>query len=462
MKIQRRKPVKASMKSDLANAKVKYNADFNEGPYAAFQSNDGKAWVVHRFTGDKVYPDGVENDFRTAHKYAKKYNVQNEYENNQNLDMYSLPQVRVNFKDDAEFYAIGDNGKQYKSSYDAKRKVMYFAIPEDVEVVGYIPIESSCNKPAPKRAIKASENIPVVMYFNGKQVFEGDITDIYGTIVDLCQDEATNQFFMNYLNQFGDPFDFDGTPEDTAYTFAWWVGQDYDEAMFGEEDFYVEYGEDGIQMELFPKSDEAVEGSVQRRAKKSVKASNTKRGGNFMKLKRKNAITCTGDDYKVKMLRQFLDKMNLNSDTWDYVQVKCNGKAINLDEGAVNLLIDYYTNVYDPKKDAYSSEYVGASNRPAPRRRSVKASTYGDAFETIERSKDAYIQRWSEEYEGTPATSWDNIFDNVLEEFTRYADDESSGFILEKFENGEYTADDMDNEFEQYIMWRDLGEYDQD
>ena len=201
---------------------------------------------------------------------------------------------------------------------------------------------------------------------------------------------------------------------------------------------------------------------IRANAKKSVKASNTKRCGNFMKLKRKNAITCTGDDYKVKMLRQFLEKMDLNTDTWDYVQVKCNGKAINLDEGAVNLLIDYYTNVYDPKKDAYSSEYVGASNRPAPRRRSVKASTYGDAFETIERSKDAYIQRWSEEYEGTPATSWDNIFDNVLEEFTRYADDETSGFILEKFENGEYTADDMDNEFEQYIMWLDLNEYDQD
>ena len=93
-----------------------------------------------------------------------------------------------------------------------------------------------------------------------------------------------------------------------------------------------------------------------------------------MKLKRKNAITCTGDDYKVKMLRQFLEKMDLNTDTWDYVQVKCNGKAINLDEGAVNLLIDYYTNVYDPKKDAYSSEYVGASNRPAPRKRAIKAT----------------------------------------------------------------------------------------
>lgn len=234
---------------------------------------------------------------------------------------------------------------------------------------------------------------------------------------------------------------------------------DYDIRM--EFDYFVKYSDiSDFDTDVNINASRGDRMKIQRR--KPVKASNTKRGGNFMKLKRKNAITCTGDDYKVKMLRQFLDKMNLNTDTWDYVQVKCNGKAINLDEGAVNLLIDYYTNVYDPKKDAYSSEYVGASNRPAPRRRSVKASTYGDAFKDIELDKDAYIQRWSEDYEGTPATSWDNIFDNVLEEFTRYADDEVSGFILEKFENGEYTADDMDNEFEQYIMWRDLGEYDQD
>lgn len=148
------------------------------------------------------------------------------------------------------------------------------------------------------------------------------------------------------------------------------------------------------------------------------------------------------------------------TDVWDN-----NGQVYECDYDAIYDELakkhNFNGSVKASRKSA-SKRAIKASNRPAPRRRSVKASTYGDAFETIERSKDAYIQRWSEEYEGTPATSWDNIFDNVLEEFTRYADDESSGFILEKFENGEYTADDMDNEFEQYTMWLDLNEYDQD
>lgn len=317
-------------------------------------------------------------------------------------------------------------------------------------------------KPAPKRAIKASnDSDDIVMYWDGQKVYEGPIMrDFVDKVNWFLDDPEKLQEIVDYCNSFGDPLIEDASDTfDVASTFAEVVGWEQGEAEAIDDDFYV--SDEAGHFEIFPKSRE-VEGSVQRRAKKSVKASNNKRGDNAMKLQKRKSITCAGDDYKVKMLREFLDKMNLNNDNWAYVQVKCNGKAINLDEGAVNLLIDYYTNAYDPKKDAYSSEFVGASRKPAPRRRTVKASTYGDAFEDIERSKDAYIQRWSEEYEGTPATSWDNIFDNVLEEFTRYADDESSGFILEKFENGEYTADDMDNEFEQYIMWRDLGEYDQD
>lgn len=137
------------------------------------------------------------------------------------------------------------------------------------------PVKAS-TKPAPKkRIIKASEaDKPVVMYFEHDKVYEGDINDIYSTILELCQDKNTNEWFMNYLNQFGDPFDFDGTPEDTAETFAEWVRQSYNDADFDGENFYEEHTEDGTTMELFLKSDEAVEGSVQRRAKKSVKASN--------------------------------------------------------------------------------------------------------------------------------------------------------------------------------------------
>ena len=148
------------------------------------------------------------------------------------------------------------------------------------------PVKAS-TKPAPKRAIKASgDSDDIVMYLDGKKVYEGDIRDIDSAIAELCKDEDNNQIFMEYLNQFGDPFDFDGTPEDTARTFAWWVAQDFDEVTFAGEDFYVQDSINGKSFEIFRKSDEAVEGSVQRRAKNSVKASNNKRGGNAMKMYR--------------------------------------------------------------------------------------------------------------------------------------------------------------------------------
>lgn len=84
-----------------------------------------------------------------------------------------------------------------------------------------------------------------------------------------------------------------------------------------------------------------------------------------------------------------------------------------------------------------------------------------EPYEIIELNRDAYIQRLSREWEGTPNTSWDVIFDNLLDEFKAYADDEASDFIEQKFYDGEYTAEDVDNEFDNFITWiDDINEYD--
>lgn len=104
------------------------------------------------------------------------------------------------------------------------------------------------------------------------------------------------------------------------------------------------------------------------------------------------------------------------------------------------------------------------------RKRPIKASTGGDMLEDIRLSKDAYIQRWSEDYEGTPATSWENIWDNVVNEFELYADDEASSHsddrgmygptIKERFDSGEIDAEDVEYEFDEWVMWLDLSDYD--
>lgn len=400
-------PVKASTESDLFGAKLKYNETFAEGPYAAYASNaNAKAFVVHKFVGDRVFPDGVEKDFPTAMRLAKKYNVQSDYEINRGADMYSLPQVRINFKNDTEFYAVGDNGKQYKASYDAKRKVMYFAVPDSVEIIGYIPIESACgkksvnsstkrkpmnktikaseqdtrsemqaygdsikdnikaiadkcgytspyapkvgrsnllsdvsdyttvvsfelnekpntdgdankldralakffknsgyayelvdktrplgaelltiyksNKFSTKKTVKASASAKrraakritasdasndIVMYFNGDNVYQGSVYDLADAVENLCYDEDVNAKFQEWCNQFGDPFDFDGSPIDTAAVFTDIIIQEADEAE-KHSDFY-EDGNGILDFEIFY-ADDAVEGSVKRSVKASI------------------------------------------------------------------------------------------------------------------------------------------------------------------------------------------------
>lgn len=51
--------------------------------------------------------------------------------------MLSFNEIKATNKN-GEFYAIGDNGKEYTASYNAKFECMFFAIPSTVEIVGYI------------------------------------------------------------------------------------------------------------------------------------------------------------------------------------------------------------------------------------------------------------------------------------------------------------------------------------
>ena len=105
-----------------------------------------------------------------------------------------------------------------------------------------------------------------------------------------------------------------------------------------------------------------------------------------------------------------------------------------------------------------ANDFVSASRRI--RKRSIKASTSSDMYEIFRINKDAYIWQFGEDYTGTPKTGWDNVYDNVVDEFMRYADDEASEFILEKYESGEYTDNDVLDEFDQFLMFRDLNDYD--
>ena len=113
---------------------------------------------------------------------------------------------------------------------------------------------------------------------------------------------------------------------------------------------------------------------------------------------------------------------------------------------------------------------AGVTAACSDKKKSVKAATSGDMLEDIKISKDAYIQQWQKDYDGKPNTSWDNIFDNVVNEFELYCDDEASSHveeggmygktIKERYDDGEIDAEDVENEFDEWTIWLDLNEYD--
>ena len=109
-------------------------------------------------------------------------------------------------------------------------------------------------------------------------------------------------------------------------------------------------------------------------------------------------------------------------------------------------------------------------NRINANKRPIKCSSYDSLSEAIELARDAYLDAWIKDYTGTPNTSWNNIFDNAKEEFILYCGDEASaesdmygtyGDTLEDmFVAGLIDEDDLIYEFDQWLMWRDLSEFD--
>ena len=49
----------------------------------------------------------------------------------------SFEEIVKNQKEQKEYMAIGDNGKEYHATYDPEYQVMFFAIPASVEIIGY-------------------------------------------------------------------------------------------------------------------------------------------------------------------------------------------------------------------------------------------------------------------------------------------------------------------------------------
>ena len=54
-------------------------------------------------------------------------------------NLWSIKDV-IKANEDGDFLAVCDNGKEYEARYNAKFRAMFFAIPQDVKILGYLKI----------------------------------------------------------------------------------------------------------------------------------------------------------------------------------------------------------------------------------------------------------------------------------------------------------------------------------
>lgn len=123
-----------------------------------------------------------------------------------------------------------------------------------------------------RKAIKASgiQN-DIVMYFNGDNVYQGSVYDLADAVENLCYDDEVNAKFQEWCNQFGDPFDFDGSPIDTARVFTDIIIHEAEESPVSE-DGQSEFYEDGdgiLDFEIFYADEFSIDGA------KSIKCSSS-------------------------------------------------------------------------------------------------------------------------------------------------------------------------------------------
>ena len=85
--------------------------------------------------------------------------------------------------------------------------------------------------------------------------------------------------------------------------------------------------------------------------------------------------------------------------------------------------------------------------------------------EILNNNREAFIQQLEEIYNGEPETNWNNIFNNIIVEFESFAEDEASAdengkTIQTNYEQGVFDEIDISNNFDNFIMFLDIKEYD--
>lgn len=76
--------------------------------------------------------------------------------------------------------------------------------------------------------------------------------------------------------------------------------------------------------------------------------------------------------------------------------------------------------------------------------------------------RDRFMMILRDQIDGEPRTSWDNVLNGVLYDFTMYADDEASDQLKEQYERGQIDDSEVIWQFDQFVMLAEnINDYDQ-
>lgn len=221
------KKITCSNKKSIKCAKGDFTYDFSEDefPYRVTAYYDNK----YRDIADGASFDELDEAVSYAHEKLSEGPVR--------IEHYSVGAVDI-------------NPDEYWANFDGDFWCTRDLVDWRDEVYKSMGIGASTNIRSAKKITCSYDADDIVMYFNGKKVFTGSVYDLTDTIEELCEDPVTHEKFQEWCNYYGDPFDFDGTPRDTAAVFVALIENEMDYCD-GDHDAFYESGQKGLDFEIF-------------------------------------------------------------------------------------------------------------------------------------------------------------------------------------------------------------------
>lgn len=236
-----------------------YGDKDNNNGYAVYRKGNKEVelqyrWVAGKRKGDahagKVTNVYVDEDINSATKVRSRRAIRASVDDAEvDLTFIGEPSAIMDLKNAA--LSAGDT----ITRFNANTLIIHtwdYAVDEYMEYANDLGLSvDDVNYIKSSKSISSYDADDLVMYFNGKKVFTGSVYDLTDTIERLCEDPVILEKFQEWCNYYGDPFDFDGTPRDTAAVFVALIEDEMDYYDGDPDHTFYASGQKGLDFEIF-------------------------------------------------------------------------------------------------------------------------------------------------------------------------------------------------------------------